>query len=74
VLRRIAAAHRRTPAQVLVRWCIEHRVAVVPKSARRERIAENARVFDFALAPDEVRALDALDEGYRTSWDPSDVP
>jgi diketogulonate reductase-like aldo/keto reductase len=74
VLRRIAAAHRRTPAQVLVRWCIEHRVVVIPKSARRERIVENAQVFDFALAPGEVAALDALDEGYRTSWDPTDVP
>lgn len=74
VIRRIAAAHDRTPAQVLVRWCIEHEVVVIPKSIRRERIEENAQVFDFALSPEEVGALDALDEGFRTSWDPTSVP
>ena len=73
-LRRIAAAHGKTPAQVLVRWCIEHEVVVIPKSVRRARIEENAQVFDFALAPEEVAELDALDEGYRTSWDPTHVP
>jgi diketogulonate reductase-like aldo/keto reductase len=74
VIRRIASAHRKTPAQVLVRWCIEHGVVVIPKSVHRERIAENAQVFDFALSADEVAQLDALDEDFRTSWDPSDVP
>lgn len=74
VVARIAAAHGKTPAQVLVRWNLEHRVVVIPKSVRRERILENAAVFDFALSPAEVAALDALDEGFRTSWDPTDVP
>jgi len=74
VLRRVAAAHRKTPAQILVRWCIEHEVVVIPKSVHRARIEENAQVFDFALTPDELATLDALDEGYRTSWDPSSVP
>jgi len=74
VLRRVGAVHGKTPAQVLVRWCIEHEVVVIPKSVRRGRIEENAQVFDFALTPDEVAALDALDEGYRTSWDPTGVP
>jgi diketogulonate reductase-like aldo/keto reductase len=73
VVVRIAKAHRKTPAQVLVRWSIEHEVVTIPKSTRRERIAENAAVFDFALSQDERAALDALDEGYRTSWDPTDV-
>ncbi len=74
VLKRLAEAHGRTPAQVLVRWCIEHDVVVIPKSVHRARIEENAQVFDFALAPEEVAALDALDEAYRTSWDPTGVP
>jgi diketogulonate reductase-like aldo/keto reductase len=73
VIRRIAAAHGKTPAQVLVRWSVEHEVVVIPKSTHAARIRENAQVFDFALSADEVAALDALDEGYRTSWDPSDV-
>lgn len=73
-IRRVAAAHGRTPAQVLVRWCLEHGVVAIPKSVHRARIEENAQVFDFALAPDELAALDGLDEGLRTDWDPSDVP
>ncbi len=73
VVARIAAAHGKSPAQVLVRWNVEHGVVVIPKSVRPERIVENGAVFDFALAAEEVAALDALDEGFRTSWDPSDV-
>jgi diketogulonate reductase-like aldo/keto reductase len=74
LLARIAQAHDKTPAQVLVRWCIEHEVVVIPKSVRRPRIDENAQVFDFALSEEEVAELDGLDEGYRTSWDPTGVP
>jgi 2,5-diketo-D-gluconate reductase A len=57
----IARRHGRTPAQVLLRWCIERGVPVIPKSTHRERIAENARVFDFRLADEELAELDALD-------------
>ncbi len=74
VLVAIAARHAKTPAQVLVRWSLERGLVVLPKSVHPERISENAKVFDFALAPEDLRALDALDEGYRTSWDPTDVP
>jgi diketogulonate reductase-like aldo/keto reductase len=73
-VRDVAVRHRKTPAQVLIRWCIEHEVVAIPKSVHLERIRENAQVFDFELSPAEVRALDALDEGWRTSWDPTDVP
>lgn len=71
----VAAASRlgRTPAQILVRWAIEHGIVVIPKSVHKERIAENASVFDFAIPPDELAKLDALDEGLRTCWDPTDV-
>jgi 2,5-diketo-D-gluconate reductase A len=52
----------RTPAQVLLRWCVQHDVPVIPKSTHRERIAENAQIFDFALSEDDMAALDALDQ------------
>jgi diketogulonate reductase-like aldo/keto reductase len=58
---RIARRHGRTPAQVLLRWCIERSIPVIPKSTHRERIAENAGVFDFALAAEDIAELDALD-------------
>jgi diketogulonate reductase-like aldo/keto reductase len=58
---RIAQRHGRTPAQVLIRWCIERGIPVIPKSTHRERIAENAEVFDFALTTDDIAELDGLD-------------
>ena len=52
----------RTPAQVLLRWCLERNVPVIPKSTHRERIEENAAIFDFQLSNEDMSALDALDE------------
>ncbi len=72
-LRRIAHAHGKSPAQVLIRWSLQRGLVVIPKSSRRERIAENANVFDFALEPAEMEALDGLDEDLHTDWDPTDV-
>lgn len=50
----------RTPAQVMLRWALQHGTVVIPKSSREERIRENAQVFDFELTDDEMRTLDAL--------------
>ena len=75
---RIAAVAQevgRTPAQVLIRWALQHDVVVIPKSVRRERIHENARVFDFALSADQMGRLDALRDRRRvTQWDPEKIP
>jgi diketogulonate reductase-like aldo/keto reductase len=60
-VRRIAESLGRTPAQVLLRWCIERNIPVIPKSTHRERIAEDSRVFDFALPNDDLEQLDQLD-------------
>jgi diketogulonate reductase-like aldo/keto reductase len=73
VVVRVARRHGKSPAQVLVRWGLEHEVVTIPKSVKPERIRENAAVFDFALDAEDLAALDALDEGLRTSWDPTDV-
>jgi diketogulonate reductase-like aldo/keto reductase len=74
LLRRVAAKHGRTPAQILVRWALEHGHVVIPKSVREQRIRENADVFGFALDGEDLTGLDDLDEGYRTSWDPTNAP
>jgi diketogulonate reductase-like aldo/keto reductase len=50
----------RTPAQVLVRWALQHQVVAIPKSVRPERIRENAQVFDFQLGPSDMDRLDEL--------------
>lgn len=57
----IAERAGRTPAQVLLRWCVQHETIVIPKSTHRERIAENAQIFGFALSDQDMAALDALD-------------
>ncbi|WP_454050111.1 aldo/keto reductase [Cellulomonas sp. Marseille-Q8402] len=69
----IASAHGRTPAQVVLRWHLQQGRAVVPKSVRAERIAENARIFDFQLSPDEMATIDAMETGVRGGPDPARV-
>lgn len=58
-----AAAHGKTPAQAVLRWHLQKGFIVFPKSVRRERLAENLDVLDFALSADEVAAIDAMDPG-----------
>ncbi len=60
-LGKLAEAHRRTAAQILLRWAIQKDVIVIPKSVRRERILENAAIFDFTLSPKDMKTLDGLD-------------
>ncbi len=57
----IARRIERTPAQVLLRWGVQKNTIVIPKSSRRERIVENAQIFDFELGDSDMQALDALD-------------
>ncbi|MDB4935396.1 MAG: oxidoreductase of aldo/keto reductase family, subgroup 1 [Labilithrix sp.] len=70
VVQEVAKRLKRTPAQVLLRWGIEHGLVVLPKSTHEKRIVENAALFDFALDTKGKEALDGLDEGLATGWDP----
>ena len=71
----VAASHHRTPAQVLIRWGLDHGVVEIPKSVHADRIRENAQVFDFTLSADELTSLDALRGGARVGmWNPRDIP
>ena len=58
---RIAESVGRSPAQVLLRWCIQRGLPVITKSTHRERIEENAKIFDFALSDEDIAELDQLD-------------
>lgn len=68
----IAKEVGRTPAQVILRWGVQHNLVVLPKSTHDDRIAENAGLFDFTLPDSAMRRLDSLDEGHATGWDPRD--
>ena len=59
---KIARQASRTPAQVLLRWCLQHGLIVITKSTHRARIDENAQIFDFALSAENMAELDALDQ------------
>lgn len=65
-----AAAHAVTPAQVVIRWHLQHGLIVFPKSSRPERLRENLDVFGFELTRDELAAIDGLDSGNRVGADP----
>ena len=70
MLDRLAAAHRRTPAQIVLRWHLQLGNIVIPKASSPARIRENLDVFDFELHADDVSAIAALETGERTGRDP----
>ncbi len=74
VIQAVASEYRRTPAQILIRWGLQHDLVVIPKSVQPARIRENARVFDFELSRADMARLDALDERSHVAWDPDDLP
>jgi diketogulonate reductase-like aldo/keto reductase len=69
-LGKIAARHLKTPAQVMLRWHLQHGRSAIPKSTRPERIRENFDIFDFELTTDELAAIDRLDTGIRRGPEP----
>jgi diketogulonate reductase-like aldo/keto reductase len=73
VIVEIAEAHGKTPAQVMLRWGLQHGRSVIPKSTKPERIAENFDVFDFELAVDELAAIDGLDTDHRGGPEPDEI-
>ncbi|MGA8081615.1 MAG: aldo/keto reductase [Candidatus Nitrosopolaris sp.] len=62
----MAKKYGKTPAQILIRWSLQHDVVVIPKSIHEDRIRENSQVFDFHLQPDDMKLLDSLNENLQT--------
>lgn len=73
VIGEIAAAHDKTPAQVMLRWHLQQGRSAIPKSVKPERIAANFDVFGFELSSDELGRIDALDTGVRSGPDPDSI-
>lgn len=70
---RLADDYSKTPAQIMIRWGLQHGLVVIPKSKLKKRIIENADVFDFELSAEDVQNLDNLSQNLRTCWDPTDA-
>jgi len=66
----LADTYGKTPAQVIIRWHLDHGFSAIPKSVHTERIVENFDVFDFALTAEEIARIDALDTGVRAGGNP----
>ncbi|MGE5399337.1 MAG: aldo/keto reductase [Ignavibacteriales bacterium] len=70
----IAEQYDKSPAQILIRWALQHELVVIPKSVHKERIIENAGVYDFEISDEDMKRLNDFDENYRVAWDPSRIP
>lgn len=69
-LKEIGDKYGKTAAQAILRWDLQHGVITIPKSVHKERIIENADIFDFELSADDVKRIDALNQDQRTGPDP----
>jgi len=69
-----AAAHKKTEAQVLLRWAVQQEMVIIPRSRAESRLLENANVFDFELTKAEMDALASFKVTRRVCWDPNTVP
>lgn len=61
-IREICERHKKTPAQIILRWDYQHGVVTIPKTVNEKRMVENADIFDFALSDDEMALLDWMDK------------
>ncbi|WP_088810544.1 MULTISPECIES: aldo/keto reductase [Listeria] len=69
-IKKIAEKYGKSVAQVIIRWDLQHGIVTIPKSVHKERIVENADVFDFELTKEDMQAVDALNQDERTGPDP----
>ena len=67
---KMAARLGKTPAQIIIRWHLQSGLIVIPKSAHKSRIIENASVFDFSLTEEQMANIDALNKDQRTGASP----
>ena len=74
VILQIAEKHNKSYAQVMLRWCVQKGLVVLPKSVTPERIQQNIAIFDFELDDADMAQLAQLDRVLRTCWDPTHIP
>ncbi len=70
----IATKYGKSYAQIMLRWCVQSNMVVLPKSVTPSRIKENFEIFDFQLDETDMSQLAKLNKGLRTCWDPTHIP
>ncbi len=70
-LKFIGKKYNKTPAQILIRWGLQHDIIQIPKSGNRKHIIENVNVFDFKILEEDMKLLDSLNEDFRVVEDPA---
>ena len=71
LLKELAEKYKKSPAQILIRWSLQHEFIVIPKSESKEHIEQNIEVFDFSLEGSDMEKLDTLEEEYMLLYDTS---
>jgi diketogulonate reductase-like aldo/keto reductase len=66
----VSKKYERTPAQIMIRWDLQHGIVTIPKSSKPQRILENSQVFDFEISDEDMALIDGLDENKRVGPDP----
>ncbi|SIS47114.1 aldo/keto reductase [Salimicrobium flavidum] len=74
VLQSLSEKHKKTPAQIIIRWELQHGIITIPKSTKRKRQKENMEVFDFELSPEDMNEMDEMNRNERQSKHPDDFP
>jgi D-xylose reductase len=62
LIKDIATKYKKTPAQIVLRWGVQRGTTIIPKTSKKERLAENIDLFNFSLTSDEVKSIDNLNQ------------
>jgi diketogulonate reductase-like aldo/keto reductase len=72
-LKKLCDKYKKTPAQIILRWNIEHGISTIPKSSNKKRLQENFDIFDFSLTKEDVELMDSFNENFRVVENPMDM-
>ncbi len=72
-LQEVSKKYSKSPAQIMLRWAVQHNTIPIPKSSHKERIKENADIFDFNIEEEDMNKLNSLNENYRLAMDPHEI-
>jgi diketogulonate reductase-like aldo/keto reductase len=72
-IQKIAKKYNKSPAQILLRWSLQHHVPVIPKCSSVERLKENLQIYDFDISEEDMNSLNSLNQNWRCTWNPEEV-